>query len=49
MSQQVEKIYCVEYRPSATVNDGTLRRYICKAADADEAKRMAYSALGRNI
>ncbi len=42
-----EKIYCVEYRTK--VEDGTLRRYICKAADAKEAERMAYTALGRDI
>ncbi len=42
-----EKIYCVEYRTQ--VEDGTLRRYICKAADPREAERMAHAALGRDI
>lgn len=42
-----EKIYCVEYRTGN--DDGTLRRYICKAADPREAERLAYKALGDDI
>ena len=41
------KIFCVEYRNG--LNDGTLRRYVCKAETAKEAVHMAYAALGRSI
>lgn len=44
---KTEKIYCVEYRTK--VEDGTLRRYICKATDPREAAQLACKALGRDI
>lgn len=45
--ETTEKIYCVEYRTGN--DDGTLRRYICKAEDPRDAEQLAYKALGNAI